>query len=53
MHTYRVHLIRYEASAGPRATLRVTVQAPDGPSAKHTAQAQWPGYRATQASRVP
>lgn len=47
MHTYSVNLTRVDSRAGPHASLRVEVRAPDGKTAANTAQAQFPGYRAT------
>lgn len=52
MHTYSVFLVRVESSAGPLSNLRVEVRAPDNETAKWTAAAQFPGYRATTAARV-
>lgn len=44
--TYSVLLTRVEPKAGPRASFRVEVRAPDAALAKRTAEAQFPGYRA-------
>lgn len=49
MHTYSVQLQRVDSRAGPNASLRIEVRAPDGRTAANTAQAQFPGYRATGA----
>lgn len=51
-HNYEVALQRQNPNAGPRATMRVNVQAPDDRSAKQTAEGQWPGYKATGAWRA-
>lgn len=52
MHTYSVLLVRVESSAGPLSNLRIEVRAPDNETAKRTAAAQFPGYRAAVAARV-
>lgn len=52
MHTYSVFLVRVESSAGPLSNLRIEVRAPDNETAKRTAAAQFPGYRASSAARV-
>jgi hypothetical protein len=46
MHRYSVLLTRVQQNAGPLANLRIEVTAPDGETAKRTAQAQYPGYQA-------
>lgn len=53
MHTYSVLLTRNDPKAGPLANFRIEVLAPDNDTAKRTAVAQFPGYRAAGASRVP
>ncbi len=52
MHTYLVLLTRVDNSAGPKGTLKVEVNAPDPQTAKHTAEAQYPGYKYHSCSRV-
>lgn len=52
MHTYSVFLVRVDSSAGPLSNLRNEVRAPDYETAKRTANAQFPGYRAASAGRV-
>ena len=52
IHTYSVFLVRVEANASPLSNLRIEIRAPDNETAKRTAAAQFPGYRASSASRV-
>lgn len=53
MHKYSVLLTRADPKAGPLANLRIEVQAPDNETAKRTAMAQYPGYKANSgASRI-
>lgn len=52
MHTYSVFLVRVESSAGPLSNLRIEIRAPGNETAKRTAAAQFPGYRAAGISRV-
>jgi len=53
MHTYSVLLSRVDPKAGPLSNIRVEVRAPDNETAKRTAMAQFPGYKANSgASRV-
>jgi hypothetical protein len=52
-HTYSVLLSRVDPKAGPKASFKVEVKAPDADAAKHTAEARFPGYKAKSgASRV-
>lgn len=51
MHEYSVLLNRVDPRAGPSATLRVTVQAPDSTTAKRMAEAKAPGYKASTSPR--
>lgn len=52
MNMYEVSMVRQPGGPPGRSSLVATVQAPTDQMAKHTAQAQWPGYRATNARRV-
>ena len=53
MHAYSILLTRTEPKAGLTANFRVEVKAPDPQTAKHSAEAQFPGYKAASgASRV-
>lgn len=53
IHTYSVLLTRVDPKAGPQANFRIEVKAPDDQTAKRTAEAQFPGYKANSgASRV-
>ncbi|WP_454910520.1 hypothetical protein [Stutzerimonas chloritidismutans] len=45
MKTYQVSMRRVAASAGPRASFIMTVQATSSAMAKITAEAQYPGYQ--------
>ncbi|CAD2266501.1 hypothetical protein PSEUDT2_01596 [Stutzerimonas stutzeri] len=45
MKTYQVSMRRVVASAGPRASFIMTVQATSSAMAKVTAEAQYPGYQ--------
>jgi hypothetical protein len=45
MKTYQVSMRRVVASAGPRASFIMTVQAISSAMAKVTAEAQYPGYQ--------
>ena len=54
MHTYTMLVTRVDTKAGLVANLRVEVKAPDPQSAKRSADAQNPGYKAMgSAARVP
>lgn len=53
MHTYSVFLTRVDPKAGPKANFRIEVKAQDDQTAKRSAEAQFPGYKANgAASRV-
>lgn len=45
MKIYQVSMRRVVASAGPRASFIMTVQATSSAMAKVTAEAQYPGYQ--------
>lgn len=53
LHHYTVTLIRQDPKAGQTANFRVEVSAPDQTAAKRSAEAQFPGYHASGAARVP
>jgi hypothetical protein len=50
-HSQLLPLIRTDPKAQPLATIRIRVQAPNYDLAKHTAEAQYPGYRASVCTR--
>jgi hypothetical protein len=52
LHEYSILLIRTDSKAGPLATVRIQVEAPNYDLAKHTPEAQYPGYRASVCRRV-
>lgn len=45
MKAYQAYLQRVEFQAGPNASLKVVVNAPNALIARTTAEAQYPGYR--------
>jgi hypothetical protein len=47
-----VLLICIDPKVGPLATVRIQVEAPNYDLAKHTAEAQYPGYRASVCTRL-
>jgi hypothetical protein len=52
LHEYSILLIRADPKAGPLATVRVHVQAPNYELAKVTARAQYTEYRASACTRL-
>lgn len=49
MKTYKAFMQRVTTGAGEKANFTITVQAASSDMARHTAEAQYPGYKCSSA----